>query len=45
MANAHITGNSFEEMLQNLQWESGKVNNLIFYSKMKPVFLPNRVYP
>lgn len=45
MANSHIPGNSFGEMLQNLQWESRKVNNLIFHSKLKLVFLPIRVYP
>lgn len=45
MANSHIPGNSFEEMLQNLQWESRKVNNLIFHSKLKLVFLPITVYP
>lgn len=45
MANSHIPGNSFEEMLQNLRWESRKVNNFIFHSKMKPVFLPIKVYP
>lgn len=43
MANSRFPGNSFEEMLLNLQWESKKVNNFIFHSKMTPVFLPIKV--